>query len=103
MRFSVLASGSAGNACYVETARARILIDAGLSCREIIRRMEIIGVTPDSLDGIVITHEHLDHIKGAGPLARKFKLPVHINTSTLRMGMRTIRSILSVEIGRAHV
>ncbi|MBN1106229.1 MAG: MBL fold metallo-hydrolase, partial [Deltaproteobacteria bacterium] len=55
MRFSVLASGSGGNACYVETGRARILVDAGLSCREVIRRLESLGVNPRDLDGLVIT------------------------------------------------
>jgi phosphoribosyl 1,2-cyclic phosphodiesterase len=93
MRFSVLASGSGGNACYVETSRARVLIDAGLSCREIIRRMEAIGVNPGGLDGVVITHEHIDHTRGAGPLARRFNLPLYINSSTLRMGIRTLGSI----------
>jgi phosphoribosyl 1,2-cyclic phosphodiesterase len=93
MRFSVLASGSGGNACYVETARARILVDAGLSCREVIRRLESLGVNPRDLDALVITHEHADHIQGAGPLARRFDLPVFINNSTLRRGRRTLGSI----------
>lgn len=103
MRFSVLASGSGGNACYVETSRARVLIDAGLSCREIIRRMEAIGVSPGSLDGVLITHEHLDHIRGAGPLARHFNLPVYINSSTLRTAIRILGSIpmpVSVSTGQ---
>jgi len=93
MRFSVLGSGSGGNACYVETTRARILVDAGLSCREVIRRLESLGVNPRELDGLVITHEHADHIQGAGPLARRFDLPVFINNSTLRRGRRILGSI----------
>ena len=90
MRFSVLASGSAGNACYVESARSRVLIDAGLSCREIIRRLELINVNPESLDALILTHEHSDHIKGAGPLARRFDIPVFGNSSTLKKGLRTL-------------
>lgn len=82
MKFSVLASGSGGNSCYIETAGARILIDAGLSAREILRRMQIIGADPGALDALVITHEHADHIRGAGPLARRLNIPVYINAPT---------------------
>ena len=56
MRFSVLASGSAGNACYVESDRSSVLIDAGLSGREIIRRLELINVNPEGLDALILTH-----------------------------------------------
>ena len=90
MRFSVLASGSAGNACYVESARSKVLIDAGLSCREIIRRLELIGVNPEHLDALILTHEHSDHIKGAGPLARRFDIPVYGNGSTFKRGIKTL-------------
>lgn len=83
MRFSVLASGSKGNVSYFETDNAKILIDAGLSCKEIIRRLKLIRVEPEGLDALIITHEHLDHIKGAGPITRRFDLPVYINHKTL--------------------
>ena len=95
MRFSVLASGSGGNVCYVETARARILVDAGLSCRETVRRLQRIGVDPGSLDALVLTHEHADHILGAGPLARRFRLPVYMNSPTFRKGLRALGSVSS--------
>lgn len=95
MRFSVLASGSGGNVCYVETAQARVLVDAGLSCGETIRRLETLGVDPDSLDGVVITHEHADHIRGAGPLARRLHLPVYMNSPTLGRGTRMLGSVPS--------
>ena len=74
MRFSVLASGSRGNACYIETDNTNILIDAGLSCRETLRRLDMINVRVDRFDALVITHEHHDHIKGAGPISRKFNV-----------------------------
>jgi phosphoribosyl 1,2-cyclic phosphodiesterase len=90
MRFCVLASGSQGNACYIETKRTRILIDAGLSCREIVRRLDSVGVDPGGLNALLITHEHIDHIKGAGPLARRFNLPVYLNASTMRKSMRVL-------------
>jgi phosphoribosyl 1,2-cyclic phosphodiesterase len=90
MRFSVLASGSAGNACYVESAHSKVLIDAGISCREIIRRLDVIGVNPEQLDALILTHEHSDHIKGAGPLSRRFDLPVYGNGSTFKRGVKTL-------------
>jgi len=93
MRFSVLASGSGGNACYVETAHSSILIDAGLSCRELIRRLEAIDVNPETLSALIITHEHADHLQGAGPLARLLDLPVYINSPTLKRGIRALGSL----------
>ncbi len=90
MRFCVLASGSQGNACYIETKRTRILIDAGLSCKEVVRRLDASGIDPEGLDALLITHEHMDHIKGAGPLARRFNLPVYLNSLTLRESMRVL-------------
>jgi phosphoribosyl 1,2-cyclic phosphodiesterase len=93
MRFSVLASGSGGNACYVETAQTRILIDAGLSCRELMRRLEVVQVNPEALEALVITHEHVDHMRGAGPLARLLHIPVYINSSTFRKSIRTLGNL----------
>lgn len=90
IRFSVLASGSSGNACYVESDNARILIDAGLSARRIEQRLEHVGVPPSSLDALIITHEHSDHIKGAGPLARRYDLPLYINQKTLESGRKNL-------------
>ena len=93
MRFSVLASGSSGNTCYVETDETRVLIDAGLSCRETVKRLELIGVNPQELDALILTHEHHDHIKGAGPIVRRFDIPLYLNTATLRKGMKTLGDV----------
>ncbi len=93
MRFSVLASGSSGNACYVETDHTKILVDAGLSGRELARRLEHIEVDPAAIDALFITHEHTDHIKGAGPLSRRFDIPVYINGATLEKGMKILGNI----------
>jgi len=90
MRFAVLASGSGGNACYVETCHARILVDAGLSGREVVSRLEGIGVDARTIDAVVITHEHLDHIRGVGPLARRLDIPVFANTPTFQRGTRIL-------------
>jgi phosphoribosyl 1,2-cyclic phosphodiesterase len=93
MRFSPLASGSGGNACYVETAHARILIDAGIPCRDLIQRLKKIGVDPEGLDALIITHEHLDHVRGAGPVARQFDLPVYLNRRTYERARKTLGNL----------
>lgn len=83
MRFCVLGSGSKGNATFVESGQTRLLIDAGFSGKEIERRLAEIGVGAETLSGILITHEHSDHVKGAAILSRRFRLPVFINEATL--------------------
>jgi phosphoribosyl 1,2-cyclic phosphodiesterase len=82
LRVCVLGSGSKGNCTYVESSEARILIDAGLSAREIERRLQQIDRSPATLDGVLISHEHSDHIHGVGVLARRYKLPVYANRAT---------------------
>ena len=82
IQVSVLASGSNGNSIYVATPGVRILIDAGLSARELERRLERIGVRAQDLDALVITHEHRDHVSGLGPLSRRYRLPVFLNRAT---------------------
>jgi phosphoribosyl 1,2-cyclic phosphodiesterase len=93
MRFSVLASGSSGNSCYVETPKSRIMVDAGLSCRELFRRLNLISVDPESLDALVITHEHSDHLRGAGPLSRRLDIPVYMNALTMKRSRRVLGNI----------
>ncbi|MFH1489175.1 MAG: MBL fold metallo-hydrolase, partial [Pseudomonadota bacterium] len=70
-----------------------ILVDAGLSGRELIRRLEMIGVKPEDLNAIFITHEHADHMKGAGPLARRLDIPVYMNASTMKRGLKTLGKV----------
>ena len=82
MRVCLLASGSKGNAVFVECGDSRILIDAGLSAREIERRLAEISVEPADLNAILVTHEHQDHIGAVGPLARRYHLPVYLHPST---------------------
>jgi phosphoribosyl 1,2-cyclic phosphodiesterase len=88
MRMTVLASGSKGNSTVVATGRTRILVDAGLSCREILRRMHDAGEDPRSLDAILITHEHQDHVQGVAVLARKLGIPVYFTEMTHRAWLR---------------
>lgn len=82
MRFVPLCSGSSGNATYIEAGNARILVDAGLSCRRICQLMEQVGADPAALTAILVTHEHIDHIRGVSVLARKYHVPVYANAET---------------------
>ncbi len=82
MQFSVLSSGSKANSTFIEVGSQRILIDCGLSGREAGRRLLSLGIDPASLDAILVSHEHSDHINGVGILSRKFKIPVYVNEAT---------------------
>ena len=82
LKFSVLASGSTGNAIYVESDKHSFLVDAGLSGKQVENLLQQIDRNPSQLDGILVTHEHSDHIKGVGILARKYQLPVYANRKT---------------------
>jgi phosphoribosyl 1,2-cyclic phosphodiesterase len=82
VRWTVLGSGSSGNCSYVETDEARVLIDAGFSGRQTRERLATIGRAPENLTGILITHEHSDHIQGLGGLAAKLGIPVYCNRPT---------------------
>ncbi len=82
VRFTVLGSGSSGNCSYLETDETRVLIDAGFSGRQIRKRLESIGRTPERLDGILISHEHSDHTQGLGTIAAKLRIPVYCNRLT---------------------
>lgn len=82
MRFSILASGSTGNAFYIATDTTKLLVDAGLSGKQMDKLFGQINANPDELDGILVTHEHSDHIKGLGIIARKYNLPIYANEKT---------------------
>jgi phosphoribosyl 1,2-cyclic phosphodiesterase len=82
VKFTILGSGSSGNCAYLETENSRVLIDAGFSPRQIRQRLATIGRTPENLSGILITHEHSDHICGLLGLADKFQIPVFCNRDT---------------------
>jgi phosphoribosyl 1,2-cyclic phosphodiesterase len=82
LRFASLGSGSGGNATLVCCGDTRVLIDCGFGLRETERRLLRCGVTPESLSAVLVTHEHTDHIKGVGPLARKYETPVHMTSGT---------------------
>ena len=82
MRMAVLGSGSGGNATLVQCGTTLILVDAGLSAKQLMLRMEQMGVTPEQLDAILLTHEHSDHARGVDVLMRQRSIPVYANLLT---------------------
>ena len=82
IRFTVLGSGSTGNAVLISTERTNVLVDAGLSAREILRRLAAVGVDQQRLDAVLITHEHGDHAGGLRVLLNSIDCPVYISRAT---------------------
>jgi len=89
---SMLASGSRGNCAVVASTRTRILVDAGISCRETFKRMKSLGEDPHSLSAILITHEHCDHISGLATLAKRLRIPVFMTGATHQAWARALRN-----------
>lgn len=83
LNFCSLYSGSSGNSLFVETENAKILIDAGVSAKKIENALNDININPSTLDAILVTHEHSDHVQGLGTFSKKFDLPVFVNQETL--------------------
>ena len=83
LNFCNLYSGSSGNSLFVQTENTKLLIDAGVSSKKIENALNNLEIEPSSLDGILITHEHSDHVQGLGTFAKKFDLPVFVNQKTL--------------------
>ena len=77
MRIINLSSGSDGNITYIESEEVKLLLDDGLSCQETVKRLEVIGVKPNELNAILVTHEHSDHIKGIDIYSSKYNIPVY--------------------------
>jgi phosphoribosyl 1,2-cyclic phosphodiesterase len=88
---SLLASGSRGNSAVVASSQTRILVDAGISCRETFKRMKAVGEDPHALSAVLITHEHSDHVNGLATLARKLNLPVFMTGGTHQAWARAVR------------
>ncbi|MGN7409153.1 MBL fold metallo-hydrolase [Sporosarcina sp. SAFN-010] len=82
MRFSILASGSTGNSIYIENDSGAYLVDAGLTAKRIEAQLAKIGRSMKNVNAIFVTHEHSDHIKGVGVLARKHGVPIYANQKT---------------------
>ena len=84
MRCIVLGSGSRGNATLIEAGSTRVLVDNGFSAKELLARLQRVAIEPESITALLLTHEHNDHVAGAGALARRLRLPVYGNVPTLR-------------------
>ena len=80
----MLASGSKGNAALISTDSQRFLVDVGISCRELVKRMQQVGASPEELDGVFVTHEHVDHVKGIVTFAKKYQVPLYASQGTWR-------------------
>jgi phosphoribosyl 1,2-cyclic phosphodiesterase len=103
MRFSSLGSGSEGNALLVSAGRTQVLMDCGFGLQDTILRLTRLGVPPDELSGIVVTHEHGDHISGVARLARKYNLPVWLTHGTLRTQANPFAGIADIHEIDPHV
>ena len=80
--FCSLYSGSSGNCLFVESQNTKILVDAGESAKKITTALSSIDVSPESIDAILVTHEHSDHVKGLGTFSKKYNIPVYANAKT---------------------
>ncbi|MBI5890018.1 MAG: MBL fold metallo-hydrolase [Nitrosomonadales bacterium] len=98
MRFALLGSGSEGNALVVQAGTTRVLLDCGFSLTETLSRLARLGLQAEQLSGIVVTHEHGDHISGVARLARKFNLPVWLTHGTLRTQNAAFSSLSISEV-----
>jgi phosphoribosyl 1,2-cyclic phosphodiesterase len=98
MRITSLASGSSGNSFLIRDDGAAIVVDAGLSGKQMADRLTKAGCDPEQVDAILVSHGHTDHTKGVGVLSRRYKLPVWINSGTRRVAGKSIGSPHKVEI-----
>jgi phosphoribosyl 1,2-cyclic phosphodiesterase len=97
MKFASLGSGSEGNALLVAAGRTLVLMDCGFGLQDTVSRLARLGVSPDQLSGIAVTHEHGDHVGGVARLARKFDLPVWLTHGTLRSRPEAFAGIASLQ------
>jgi phosphoribosyl 1,2-cyclic phosphodiesterase len=88
MKLTILASGSKGNSAVISSGTTTVLLDCGLSCRELFRRMREVGEDPEKISAVVITHEHIDHVHGLGATARRLGVPVYLTPQTHQAWVR---------------
>lgn len=96
MRMCSIASGSSGNCVYVGSESTHLLVDAGISGKKITEGVEALGVSMHDIDGILITHEHNDHVNGLGVLARKYEIPIYATAGTIR-AIRNMGSLGAID------
>ena len=83
LNFCSLYSGSSGNSLFIQTENTKLLVDCGVSCKKIEEGLKSLDVNPSSIDAVIITHEHSDHVKGLGTFSKKFDVPIFANQETL--------------------
>lgn len=93
MKVSILGSGSGGNSIYLESNGTKILIDAGFSCKKIEDKLNSIGEKLENINALLITHEHTDHIQGAGIISRKYNIPIYITNESYEAGAQKLGKI----------
>lgn len=93
MKVTVLGSGSSGNAILIESSRVRLLVDAGFSGRDMERRLAAAEVSGDSIDALVITHDHGDHTRGMGVMARRWGIPLYLTSATHQACLRLLSGV----------
>jgi phosphoribosyl 1,2-cyclic phosphodiesterase len=101
MKICVLGSSSDGNATAIWTKNTRILIDAGFSAKELERRLKSIDISPSKLDGILLSHEHSDHIRGAGILSKRYGIPIFANRATFK-NLRGFKDVQEKRYFKSH-
>ncbi|MBI3140934.1 MAG: MBL fold metallo-hydrolase [Rhodocyclales bacterium] len=102
MRFASLGSGSRGNALVVESERTRVLLDCGFSPRETVARLGRLGLAPEDLAGVLVTHEHSDHVAGAFGLAARFGLTVWVTHGSFAAAPRVRGDLPAVQLIDSH-
>jgi len=93
MKISILGSGSNGNSIFIEENNSKILIDAGFSCKKIEEKLNSIGEELENIEALLITHEHTDHILGAGIISRKYDIPLYITKESYLAGQKKLGKI----------
>lgn len=93
IEFCSLNSGSNGNSSFILAGKTRLLVDAGLAGRNVVNALEKIKVLPETIDAILVTHEHSDHVQGVGVLSRKYHIPVYANEATWQAMHRTVGEV----------
>lgn len=102
MRLCSIASGSSGNCIYVGSKNTHLLVDTGISKKRIIERLNKLDIDACDLDGILITHEHIDHIKGLGVMNRAFNIPMYCTNDTFK-AMKNVKSIGEIDFSNFHI
>ena len=98
MRFASLGSGSAGNCLVIEKASTRLLLDCGFGVSELVKRLQRLDLVPEQISGVLVTHEHDDHAKGAFKFAAKYNVPVWLTHGTMKMSERYLPENVKVTL-----